>query len=392
MRSKANPAIYTCGSKTREPERIAYVFQGGGALGSFQVGVIQALHEYDYCPDIVSGISIGAINAAIMAGNTRGQRLEKLIAFWDGIATQFPFDKLQSTQWCQGLYNNLGAASSIFFGQAGFFTPRMSNLFLKQNAPLDEISFYDLAPLRETLLALIDFDLINTKAVPLYLGAVCVETGSLKFFCNETDIITPEHVMASASLPPSFGAIKIKDRHYWDGAVYANTPLTAILDAKPERNTLCFAVNCFSAAGSLPDSLDSVEQRIKEIRYSSHLSDYVEAYSRQQNFRCIISHLADKIPTNEKDDPMIQALLSEASPKLVQIVQLNYTTNPADHASKDYNFARNALDDHRQNGYETACKALTRKPWATQPESYIGAVVYEEENCGIGVIKHETTK
>jgi len=349
---------------SRKYERVVYVLQGGGALGAYQVGVIAALHEHHYFPDAISGISIGAINAAILAGNSAETRVETLKLFWNKISTQFPFDELNVfKQNLTGLYNQLGATSALLLGQPNFFKPRLHNPWVMREKEVDKISFYDIAPLRKTLLELIDFDRINAKEIPLYLGAVCVRTGEQVYFNNLEHHITPEHIMASAALPPGFPAVKVGDEFYWDGGVYSNTPITAFLKANPTHNTLCFAVNCYSPCGSLPHTFDEVQQREKDIRYSSHFQEYFHLYCKQQNLRGAITHLAQRLSDEDKKDAVVQDILKWGTPKLVDIVQLIYESNANSASSKDFNFAKVTLEKHQRNGYDDMRLALEKKVW-----------------------------
>jgi len=365
---------------SRCPKKIAYVFQGGGALGAYQVGVIQALQEYGYSPDMVSGISIGAINAAILVGNSKEERLKKLHLFWDKIATPLPLDPFSNPRYGEGLYSYIGAIAATFWGQSGFFTPRLMPPWLLRDKKPDELSFYDLNPLRETLEELIDFDRINAKEESLYLGTVCLHTGHLTYFNNIDYKIGPEHIMASAALPPAFPAVKIGDRYFWDGALYSNSPLSAILDDERVCNLLCFAVNCFSAKGFLPTSIDEVNQREKGIRYSSHMKEALTDFSKEQNLRCAITHLGSKLSEEAKKDPAIQEILALGTPRLINIVKMVYQDTAYDLNSKDYNFAKHTLDEHLKAGYQDAMAVLEEKAWEQKQEKYIGAVVYQAPN------------
>ncbi len=252
---------------------IIYVFQGGGALGTYQVGAYEALSEHGYLPTMITGISIGSINAAIIAGNKPEMRFKRLLQFWDKISTKIPFPML-SEYGLSKFHHFCSAQSALFFGQPGFFTPKSINPWLLPSGTPDEFSFYNTAPLRETLLELIDFKYLNEKHVRLCLGAVDLESGDFVFFDSKKEEITVDHVLASSALPPGFPPVLLNGRYYVDGGVYSNTPMSMVLDEFADsesqiKNVLCFMVDLFAATGVLPHSMDGVMERVKDIQYSS---------------------------------------------------------------------------------------------------------------------------
>lgn len=259
-------------NKYKPYERVVYVMQGGGSLGAYQVGAYRALHEYGYEPNWIAGISIGAINAAIIAGNPPEQRLEKLNQFWDRIATHSPFDEFierSDITSLHSLYNRSSALRALMMGQSDFFSPNILNPWFSSPSTPDKLSFYDTAPLKKTLLELIDFDYLNSKRVWLSLGAVHIKTGRLIYFNNVKFKMGPEHIMASAALPPGFPAVEVNGELFWDGGVFLNTPITAVFDAGPVMNTLCFMIDCFNpVANYLPDTLDRIQEREKQCYFS----------------------------------------------------------------------------------------------------------------------------
>ena len=250
-------------SRGKIDKQIALALQGGGALGSYQAGVYEALAEHDYQPDWVAGISIGAINCAIIAGNAPEDRVARLRQFWEQVSSpsenwpDFPFDI-----W-RGAMRHTAAIAALMFGQPGFFHPNVWTT----GAALT--SYYDTVYLKATLERLVDFDRINARKIRFSVGAVNVRTGNFVCFDTARQIIRPEHVMASGALPPGFPAIKIDGECYWDGGLVSNTPLRYIMESVPRRSTLAFQVDLFSSRGSLPENLDAVSEREKDIRYSS---------------------------------------------------------------------------------------------------------------------------
>lgn len=360
-------------------QRIACVFQGGGALGAYQVGAYRAIHEHGYTPNYLSGVSIGAINSAIIAGNAREHQIEKLMEFWDTIAPNVwsdPLSHLRHVDLVRHLQNRLGSLHSVFFGLDGFFKPRLiPPTEFTQDSP-DKLSYYDTSELRNTLEKVIDFDRINTKEVTLCLGAVNVASGEMIFFNNQHMTIGPEHIMASCSLPPGFPAMKIGDDYYWDGGIYANTPLVTVLDALPEEDTLCFVIDCFSLKGPLPETMDQVEERQKDIRYASHSRRLTNVYSSRQNLQTAITLLGEHLTPEAKKDPEIQQILQLGNKKRFSVVHIIYRGTPYAHSYKDYNFTRSVINTRLELGYKNAINVLDNPEWETQSTNPIACSIY----------------
>src|SRR5215471_9480226 len=253
-------------------ERIALVLQGGGALGAYQAGVYQALAEANLHPDWVAGISIGAINSALIAGNPAEKRVERLREFWEAITTP-PFGVPDfyepKGELARTLVYHASSLGALMGGAPDFFKPRVLPPFLYPDGTLEATSYYDVAPLRASLGRLVDFDLINAGAIRFSVGAVNIRSGNFVYFDNATHHIRPEHVIASGSLPPGFPPTEIEGECYWDGGLVSNTPLQWVLDSMPRQDTLAFQVDLWSARGELPRNLMESETRQKEIRYSS---------------------------------------------------------------------------------------------------------------------------
>jgi NTE family protein len=360
-------------------ERMACVFQGGGALGAYQVGAFCAIHEKGYHPNFLAGVSIGAINSAIIAGNSRDKQIDKLTAFWETIIPQIWTDTLydgESKNFLRHLHNQMGAMHSIFWGLEGFFKPRpIPPTPLTHDTP-DKLSYYDTSILKSTLENLIDFDRINNKKITLCLGAVNVASGEMEFFNNQKTIITPEHVMASGALPPGFPAIKIGDDYYWDGGIYANTPLVTVLDALPEQDTLCFVVDCFSLRGELPQTMDELEERQKDIRYASHSRRLTNVYTSRQNLQTAIQYLGEKLSPEAKKDPEVQKILELGHSKQFSVVHIIYRGTPFAHSFKDYNFARSTINYRMKTGYENAMEILQNPDWEKKSHKALACSIY----------------
>ncbi|CDZ77711.1 Patatin [Legionella massiliensis] len=359
-------------------DRIACVFQGGGALGAYQVGAFRAIHERGYHPNFLAGVSIGAINSSIIAGNPRNKQIEKLNEFWDTIAPKLLGDPIDfnSFDFAHHLHNQWGALQCLFFGLDGFFKPRAVPPSVLSNNTPDKLSYYDTSELRSTLESLIDFDRINSKKVTLCLGAVNIVSGEMEFFNNQSQIITPEHIMASGALPPGLPAIKIGEDYYWDGGIYANTPLVTVLDALPELDTLCFVVDCFSLKGRLPETMDQLEERQKDIRYASHSRRLTNVYTSRQNLQAAISLLGEHLTPEAKKKPSIQRVLELGHAKHFSVVHIIYNGTPFSHSFKDYNFVRSAVNYRIETGYKDAIAVLNKPDWEQKSNKSLACSIY----------------
>lgn len=377
--SRINKPSIPIKNSTQTYQRIACVFQGGGALGAYQVGAFRAIREKGYIPDFLAGVSIGSINSAIIAGNPPNKQIEKLNTFWDDIVPKIWTDVLYNGEIPNSLHhlhNQMGALHTVFFGLDGFFKPRtIPPTPLTYDTP-DKLSYYDTSLLRTTLEKLIDFDRINDKKITLCLGAVNLVSGEMEFFNNQNMIITPDHVMASGALPPGFPAIKIGDDYYWDGGIYANTPLVTVLDALPELNTLCFVVDCFSLRGRLPQTMDELDERQKDIRYASHSRRLTNVYTSRQNLQAAIQFLGKKLSPEAQKDPEVQKILELGHSKHFSVVHIIYRGTPFAHSFKDYNFVRSAIDYRMKTGYENAMEVLKNPDWEKKSHKPLACSIF----------------
>ena len=347
-------------SKRQYDKQIALVLQGGGALGSYQAGVYQALAESDYHPDWVAGISIGAINSAIIAGNAPKARVAKLREFWELVSSpSASWLDLPLAIW-QDTIRRMGAMSALMFGQPGFFRP---NLLRCWTAGVLPTSYYDTSDLKNTLERLVDFDRINAREMRFSVGAVNVRTGNFAYFDNARQSIRPEHVMASGALPPGFPAIEIDGEFYWDGGLVSNTPLQYILETLPRHSTLAFQVDVFAAQGELPSRLDNVSEREKDIRYSSRTRMGVRTFRYAHELRRNISKLLEKLPASLKDEPEVEFLKRAACQTTMDIVELIYRPEACQGPSKDYEFLRATMARRWDQGLGDARAALASAPW-----------------------------
>src|SRR6266851_1787416 len=289
------------------------VLQGGGALGSYQAGAYQALCHHDFEPEWIAGISIGAINAAIIAGNPREKRIDRLKEFWEMVSSPVPWNPVTKSDRGRSLFNETSAALIATFGVPGFFRPRFPPApFWPQGSPQSQ-SYYDTAPLKKTLERLVDFDMINDLKTRLSVGAVSVTSGNFKYFDNFEfrklgKKIGPEHIMASGALPPGFPSIEIDGEHFWDGGIASNTPLDYVLDAGSANDLLIFQVDLFSARGNLPTSLIEAAEREKDIRFSSRTRMNTDKNKQVHNARRALRELIGKLPDELKNDPSVKIL------------------------------------------------------------------------------------
>ena len=363
-------------------ERIALILQGGGALGAYQGGVYQALAEANLHPDWVAGISIGAINSALIAGNPPQKRVERLREFWETVsAPPFGMPYIAALEgrdeFTHGVINQVRSWGALVGGAPGFFQPRVPPPFLYPNGAPEALSYYDVAPLRATLERLVDFDLINTDAMRFSVGAVNVRTGNFVYFDSTTHQIGPAHVMASGSLPPSFPPTEIEGEHYWDGGLVSNTPLDWVLDSRPGQDTLAFQIDLWSARGEFPRNLIEAESRQKETRYSSRTRLASNQFKKKQIIRRAAHRLLAKMPTELLQTPEAEMLALEADEKVYNLVQLIYHAKNYEGNSKDYEFSRRTMEEHWKSGYNDAVRTLRHPEVLQRPQGMDGVFTFD---------------
>lgn len=339
------------------------VLQGGGALGSYQAGAYQALCHHDFEPQWLAGISIGAINAAIIAGNPREKRIEKLKQFWEMASSPVPWQPMLHDDHAHSLFNEASAAMIAAFGVPGFFTPRFPPAQFMPSARPSNLSFYDTTPLRATLERLVDFDRINNDGIRLSVGAVNIVTGNFVYFDNTKDTIGPEHIMASAALPPGFPAIEIDGEYYWDGGIASNTPLDYVLDTEQRENLLIFQVDLFSAHGRVPETLLEAAEREKDIRYSSRTRLNTDKNKTIHNTRKALRDLIGRLPDHLKNDPNYAILHEAVKENAVRVVHLIYRKRDYEASSKDYDFSRLNMLEHWKSGEQDVYVSMRAPEW-----------------------------
>jgi NTE family protein len=354
-------------------KKVALVLQGGGALGSYQAGVYEALSTSQYLPDWVAGISIGAVNAAIIAGNAPANRVERLKAFWDGITAPSSLWPVWSSAITGGNCR-MNSLNALMFGQPGFFAPHPPMNWLLGVTPT---SYYDTSALKDTLEQLVDFDRINAREIRFSIGAVNVRTGDFTYFDNAQMTIRPEHVMASGALPPCFPAVEIDDEYYWDGGLVSNTPLQYVLESIPRLSRLTFQVDLFHAQGSQPSNLEEVSEREKDIRYSSRTRAMTDMYRRMHDVRHNINSLWDRLPGRLRKTPEAKFLYDFGCVTTMDVVALIYRpTGPQGH-SKDYEFSRATMRTRWAQGLADAQTTLLASPWLAPMPPEVGARTFD---------------
>jgi len=363
-------------------ESVALLLQGGGALGAYQAGVYQALRAVGVEPSWIAGISIGAVNSAIIAGNAPEHRVDKLRAFWELVSEgdrAWPsfWDAWLSDGPARSWLNQLSAGRIMAEGVPGFFTPRVPPPFLRAPATPGATSWYDTAALRSTLERLVDFDRINAREIRFSVGAVNIRNGNFTYFDNATHVIGPEHIMASGALPPAFEPVEIDGELYWDGGLVSNTPLDWVLSSRSELDTLVFQVDLWSARGEAPRDLSEVAVRAKEIQFSSRTRAATDSFRKLQHLRAVYNELHQLLPPELADTPQARLLARASDPAVYNIVQLVYRSPSYEGQSKDYEFSRRTMEEHWAAGVRDAEITLSHPEALSLPAGPNAVHVYD---------------
>jgi NTE family protein len=349
-------------------EGVALVLQGGGALGAYQAGVFEAIHEANIEVTWLCGTSIGAINAALIAGNRPERRVERLREFWEEVTrppvripnipwfTDLPWNGNGQTRYWT---NKISAFATMIHGAPGFFSPRPFPPLNSAAESPDLVSYYDISPLKETLARLVDFDLINSQQKRLTVLATNVRTGAPAYFDNREQEITAAHIIASASLPPSFPPTKIDGEYYWDGGVVSNSPMQFVVDKAQRDSVLVFQVDLWDANGEVPLDIPSANLRAMEIHSASRINVSLDEYQKMQKFRHALRRFLDELPAQCRNDPEVQFLSEQARVKVATIVQLKYQSQKHETAGKMFEFSRVTMEEHWQAGYDDTKIALS---------------------------------
>lgn len=366
-------------AKKERTQRIALVLQGGGALGAYQAGIYQALDEHDLTPDWVIGTSIGAINAALIAGNERQMRVQQLRAFWERVAHPDSIDMNQVPDEARRLNTMWSTMDAMSRGVPGFFAPRPFSLFpLGVAVEAEQASFYDTAALAETLSELVDFDFLNSDdRMRLTVNALKVTSGELVSFDSAQQPIGVEHIMASGALPPGFPPVRIDGELYWDGGLYSNTPLDTVLSDEADTDTLCFMVDLWNATGPEPTTLDQVQTRQKDVMFASRSQQHIAQYLQLHTLRKALHAIQQKLPATQQSDSEQQYLTELGCETTMHIVRLPYSGQDWHMASKDINFSHGSIAWRWEQGYQDATRAIGSRGWLKEVPAGVGIVVHE---------------
>lgn len=364
--------------KSSKREKTVLVLQGGGALGAYQGGAYEALAAGGQAPDWVAGISIGAINSAIIAGNPPERRVQRLRQFWDLVSSNLTGAPLATDDQSRKIFNETSAAIVASTGAPGFFGPRFPPALFNPPGTVAAISIYDTSPLRATLIELIDFDLLNSGTVRLSVGAVQVRTGNMKYFDTAHEKITPDHIMASGALPPGFPPIVIDGDAFWDGGLVSNTPLQYVLDGGGSREDMCvFQIDLFSARGPMPETLFDVAQREKDIRYSSRTRLNTNVFRELQTVRRAVRRLATKLPEDVAESVDWKLLAAISCDAAITIVHLIHRRAAYSTQSNDYEFSRHSIDEHWAAGRDDVACTLDHPAWKNRKRPEEGVMVLD---------------
>jgi NTE family protein len=357
------------------PGQVVLVLQGGGALGSYQAGVYQALHEAGIEPDWIIGTSIGAINASLIAGNEPGQRLARLKQFWKRME-QNPVWNLRSA--FPGFNDKLAYWSTVTNGIPGFFRPNpLAHAGDSYPLGADHAGFYSTAPLEKTLRELVDFSLVNRCAPRLTVGAAHVRSSQMRYFDSRDGELTVKHVMASGALPPAFPAVRIDGELYWDGGILSNTPTEAVFDDNPRKDSLIFAVHLWNPVGAEPTTMAEVLNRHKDVQYSSRIASQIVRQQQAHRLRHVINQLAERLPESERADPAVKELISYGCPTRMHVVRLLAPQLDHESHTKDIDFSPSGIMQRWDAGYAHTRAVLARAPWVGEFDPLSGVVLHE---------------
>jgi NTE family protein len=368
----------TRGEKSAAKQRpIVLVFQGGGALGAYQAGVYQALHESQIEPDWIIGTSIGAINASLIAGNEREDRLDRLDEFWRRMRRK----EFWGLSTWPGLSDTTAYWSTLLGGIPGFFEPNPL-AFLGAHYPLgkDKAGFYSTAPLEKTLTELVDFALVKRCMPRLTVGAAHVRSSQMRYFDSCETAISVRHVMASGALPPAFPAVRIDGELYWDGGILSNTPTEPIFDDNPRRNCLIFAVHMWNPMGAEPETIWEVLHRQKDIQYSSRVANHIAKQRQVHKLRHVVSELVKFISEEKRNHPLVKDLAEYGCRTQMHVVPLLAPRLDNENHTKDIDFSPSGIRSRWEAGYAHTMRALERRAWEDECDPLEGVILHETEH------------
>jgi NTE family protein len=371
-KTRASARATAAVGQTVLPGQVVLVLQGGGALGAYQIGVYEAMHDAGIDPDWVIGTSIGAINAALIAGNARNDRVERLNAFWSHV--ELPARVAGPFDWL-GMGNLVGNMTTVMRGIPAFFEPNLASLRgSRASVGVESAAYYSTEPLRRTLSGLVDFDSLNDGPTRLTVGAVNASTGAMRYFDSRKETIVLDHVMASGALPPAFPAVRIDGHPYWDGGIYSNTPIEAVLEDHPRRDSLIFAVNVWHQTGPEPESIWQVMGRQKDIQYASRADNHIAKQKQIHRLRHVIRELAKEIPASRQADPHVKELTTWGCSTTMHVAHLIAPRVDGEDHTKDIDFTSSGIRARREAGYADTLRMIERSPWHAPTDPIEGVI------------------
>ena len=357
------------------PGQVVLVLQGGGALGAYQVGVYEALHEAGMEPDWVIGTSIGAVNAALIAGNAPENRMDRLRDFWARVEQDVGYDPLR---FLTGLSNVTANLATITRGIGAFFTPNpFAWISAHAQLGIENAAYYTTAPLRKTLAEMVDLAHCAEHQIRLTVGAVNVRTGEMRYFDSRDETVGIDHVLASGALPPAFPAVRIGGDPYWDGGIYSNTPIEAVLDDKPRRSSLIFTVHMWNPEGPEPESLWQVVGRQKDIQYASRAKSHIARQQQIHHLRHIIRELAKELPESIRNSPKAKELASWGCGTTMHVARLVAPKVDGEDHTKDIDFTPAGIRERWREGYTDTRRMIERAPWRAPVDPMDGVVIHD---------------
>ncbi len=360
-----------------DPGQVVLVLQGGGALGSYQAGVYQALHEAGIEPDWIIGTSIGAINASLIAGNAPQHRLPRLREFWKRME-QHPVWSFRD--FIPGFNEKLSYWATVTNGIPGFFRPNpLAHVGDSYPLGADNAGYYSTAPLQQTLTDLVDFKLLNARKPRLTVGAAHVRTSQMRYFDSRDDELTVRHIMASGALPPAFPAVRIDGELYWDGGILSNTPTEAVFDDNPRRNSLIFAVHLWNPSGEEPSTMKDVLNRHKDVQYSSRIASHITRQQQAHRLRHVINQLVARLPEDERKTDAVRELAGYGCPTRMHVVRLLAPQLECETHTKDIDFSPSGIMQRWDAGYSHTKAVLEQRPWIGEFDPLSGVILHEQE-------------
>ncbi len=368
----------TVRERPKLPGQVVLVFQGGGALGAYQGGVYQALHEAGIEPNWVVGTSIGAIGGAIIAGNEVPSRLDRLREFWARLE--------RKPIWSDSLFSHMGDNAAAYFttilnGISGYYSPNHAVTFggVKAEVGVENAAFYKVDDLRKTVSDVVDFERVNSKQTRLTVGAVNVRTGKMHYFDSRSLPITLDHVLASGALPPGFPAIRIDGDPYWDGGLYSNTPIEVVFDDNPRRDSVVFSVQIFPIAGPEPESVMRVLSRQIDIQYASRADSHIPRQEHIHQLRHMVRELVRMLPQAQRETPEVKEMAGYGCGTFMHIVRINAAPLKNEDYLREIDFTTAGIQQRWQSGYEDTMRTLERRPWEIPIDPMAGVAVHDSD-------------